>query len=128
MRHLVLCGLVLLGACGGGGGAPAASSAPRPVRGSADRITEQEISAGIYQNALEVIQNLRPNMTVARGTSTSPVPVMAYVDDVRLADMSGLATIPAGRVKEIRYVNARDATTRWGTGHGSGVILVITKR
>jgi hypothetical protein len=39
-----------------------------------------------------------------------------------------MANIPASRVKEIRFINARDATTRWGTGYGSGVILVTTKR
>lgn len=113
-------------ACGGGGGQP--STEPRAVRGPADRITEAEISAGIYQNALEIVQNLRPAMTRPRGTSSTPVPVVAYVDDVRMVDLGGLATVPAGRVKEIRYISATDATTRWGTGHGSGVILVTTKR
>jgi hypothetical protein len=29
-------------------------------------------------------------------------------------------------VKEIRYISASDATTRWGTGHSGGVILVVT--
>jgi hypothetical protein len=31
-------------------------------------------------------------------------------------------------VREIRYINARDATTRWGTGVSSGVIQVVSKR
>ncbi len=113
-------------ACGGGGARSTTES--RPIRGPADRISEAEINAGVYQNALEVIRNLRPNMMVPRGTSTSPVPVLAYVDDVRLVDLNSLMTIPANRIREIRYINARDATTRWGTGHGSGVILVTTKR
>lgn len=116
----------VIAACGGGSSQPTTES--RAVRGPADRITEAEISAGIYQNALDIVQNLRPNMTRPRGTSSTPVPVVAYVDDVRLMDLGGLATIPAGRVREIRYINATDATTRWGTGHGSGVILVTTKR
>ena len=114
-------------ACGGSGASPSTGS--RPVRGPADLITEAEINAGVYQNALEIIQNLRPNMTRPRGTtaSASPVPVVPYMDGVRLQDMSALSTIPAGRVKEIRYISATDATTRWGTGHSSGVILVTTK-
>jgi hypothetical protein len=45
-----------------------------------------------------------------------------------MLDLTGLSTIPANRVREIRYINAADATTRWGTGHASGVILVTTKR
>jgi len=54
--------------------------------------------------------------------------VMLYLDGVRMNDLSGMSTIPAERIQDIRFINARDATTRWGTGHDSGVILVTTKR
>ena len=68
-------------------------------------------------------------MTRPRGsTSQGPVPVVLFVDDVRLGELNGLVNIPANRVKEIRYIGARDATTRYGTGVGCGVILVTTKR
>jgi len=50
------------------------------------------------------------------------------MDDVRLGDVGSMVNIPTNRVKEIRFINARDATTRYGTGHSSGVILVTTKR
>jgi hypothetical protein len=53
---------------------------------------------------------------------------MLYLDDVKMMDLNGLSTVPSGRIKEIRYLSAQDATTRWGTGHASGVILVTTKR
>jgi hypothetical protein len=115
-------------ACGGGS-ASRPSTGSRPIRGPADLITEAEISASTYQNALEVVQNLRPTMMRPRGTTAyGPQPVVLFVDDVRMVDLNGLATVPASRVKEIRYINARDATTRWGTGVGSGVILVTTKQ
>lgn len=130
--HKALIGALVLAvaACGGGGGgASQPSTVSRPIRGPADIISEAEINAGVYQTALEVVQNLRPNMTRPRGsTSQGPVPVVFYMDNVRIGELSALSTIPASRVKEIRYINARDATTRWGTGHGSGVILVTTKR
>jgi hypothetical protein len=51
-----------------------------------------------------------------------------FLDDVRLGEQNQLASIPANTVKEIRYVNARDATTLWGTGYPAGVIQVITKK
>lgn len=135
MRRMIV-GILLVAAAGcGGGGSQQAGSAPRPVRGPANLITEAEINAGNYQHALEIIQNLRPAMLIARGTSavtsganTTSVPVVIYVDDVRMNDQSGLQNIPAGQVREIRFINARDATTRWGTNHGSGAILVTTKK
>jgi hypothetical protein len=119
-------GLAALG-CGGGGsgGAGQPATATRATRGSANLITEAEISATPYQTAMEVVQSLRPSMLTPRPGGG---PVMLYLDDVKMMDLNGLTTVPAGRVKEIRYINAQDATTRWGTGHASGVILVTTKR
>jgi len=37
-----------------------------------------------------------------------------------------LARIPASDVKSIHHLNGRDATTRYGTGHGGGVLEVAT--
>jgi len=129
MRKAMMCAMGLMVIACGGGGASQPTTGARPIRGPADLITETEINASVYQNALEVVQNLRPNMMRPRGsTAQGPVPVVLFVDDVRMGEMSAMANIPAGRVKEIRYINGRDATTRWGTGVGSGVILVTTKR
>lgn len=120
---------VVLAGCGGGS---APGGAPVPVRGSANVITEAELSQGNYANALEAITRLRPMMLVARGTSTSTEssqqPIVFYLDDVRLNDRMALQSIPVERVSEIRFINARDATTRWGTDHGSGAILVTTRK
>lgn len=123
---LVALGLAAVG-CGGGGSGTAAQPATeaRTSRGSANLITEAEISASSYQNALEVVQNLRPAMMRPRPGGG---PVMLYLDDVKMMDLNGLSTVPSGRIREIRYISAQDATTRWGTGHASGVILVTTKR
>jgi hypothetical protein len=98
-------------------------------------ITEAEIGASAYQNALEVVQNLRPGMLIPRGVGSdasgmtaASIPIVIYMDDVRLGEPASMVNIPASRVKEIRFMNSRDATTRFGTGHSSGVILVTTKR
>lgn len=123
---LVAFGLVAVG-CGGGGSGSGAqpSTEARTTRGSANLITEAEISASNSQNALEVVQNLRPAMMRPRPGGG---PVMLYLDDVKMMDLNSLSTVPSGRIREIRYISAQDATTRWGTGHASGVILVTTKR
>jgi hypothetical protein len=138
MRNLLLgaAALMLVG-CGGGGSGTAAqpeTAAPSARRGSSNVIAESEITSQ-YQNALEVVQNLRPQMLIPRGAgsdasgmSAASIPIIIYMDDVRLGEPSSLVNIPATRVEEIRFLNARDATTRYGTGHGSGVIVVTTKR
>lgn len=122
-------------------GSVSETGAMRSMRGSANLITEQEIAAGSYSTALDVIENLRPAMlrprassltsTAVAGTSqnmAASVNVICYVDEVRLGETSNLRSIPAQQIREVRYINARDATTRWGTGHGSGVVQVITKK
>ena len=123
---LVAFGLATLG-CGGGGSGSTAQpeTEARAIRGAANLITEAEINASTVQNALEAVQNLRPAMMRPRPGGG---PVMLYLDNVKMMDLNVLSTVPAGRIKEIRYINAQDATTRWGTGHASGVILVTTKR
>lgn len=143
MRTIALMLLVSLGsACAGGGGASSSGGAPQPARGSANLITEEEIARGTYQTALEIVQSLRPAMTRYRATTTSASGssagytdaaaasggVVVYMDESRLGEVASLSSIPAQRVREIRYINSRDATTRWGTGHSSGVIQVITRK
>ena len=140
MRNALLCaaGVLVLGCAGGGSGTaaqPGTGATPRVTRGTSNLITESEIAATAYQNALDIVQNLRPAMLIPRGvgsdatgTTTTSIPIIVYMDDVRLGEPSSMVNVPASRIKEIRFMNARDATTRWGTGHSSGVILVTTKR
>lgn len=122
-----------------GGGTSAISSGARP--GNSNLITLAEISRGNYGNALEIVENLRPSMLRPRGATLSnpnttgvsadqatSVNVVVFLDEVRLGEPSRLAQVPAGSVREIRFINARDATTRWGTGVSSGVIQIISKR
>jgi outer membrane cobalamin receptor len=57
-----------------------------------------------------------------------PPPIMVFIDNVRSgASIERLAAIDVESVQEIRWINARDATTRWGTGVAGGVIQVITR-
>lgn len=116
---------------------PAAPAAPRRVaRGGANLITNAEIEAAPpdVNNAYEIIERLRPTMLRPRNLSTggggegSEYGIVAYVDDVRLPTLDQLKTVMRGSVREIRYVSATDATTRWGTGHSNGAILVVLKR
>lgn len=127
----------LLAACAGGttqapaGGATAAMTKAAAPRGSANVIVEAEIPASGAQNALEVIQRVRPSMLRARnGTieETGVMDIVFYIDGVRAGDRQAITSVLATNVKEIRFLAAADATTRFGTGHALGAILVTTKR
>jgi hypothetical protein len=73
---------------------------------------------------------LRPDWLRGRGvTSVSgAIPeVLIYLDGQRIGGRSTLAQFPVIGIKELRFVSATDATQRWGTGHGAGVIEVVTR-
>ena len=131
---------ITLAACGGSG-APAAGAAgtaatPRPVRGGLNLIASSEIETAGNDviSAYELVQRLRPGMLRARNLTAGNTGegnvfgVIVFVDEVRLGDVEQLRTVMRGTVREIRFISASDATTRWGTGHSNGVIQVILKR
>ena len=117
-------------ACTTGGG-----SERRPASLNKDIILESEIVAigGGYPNALQVIEKLRPQMLRSRGTG-SPTDATGetsqpkvYVDNVAYGGVSTLTNLNAAQIREIQFFRSGDATTRWGTGHMGGVILVTMK-
>ncbi|MDQ6690930.1 MAG: hypothetical protein M3Z18_10510 [Gemmatimonadota bacterium] len=101
------------------------------VRHDSNVITEQEISASAGSNAFEVVSRLRPSFLKSRGKSTvsSSASEFAtvYMDGQQLGGISTLRNIVASQVKQIRYYNLSDATTRFGMQNGSGVIEVTTR-
>lgn len=108
----------------------------RPKGRSQDVIVESEIAASASEasTAMQIIEKLRPQMLRSRGLG-SPTDVTGesarpkvYVDNVAYGDVAALSNLTANQIKEIQYINSRDATTKWGTGHMGGVILVLTKR
>ena len=127
---------VTLAMATGAGCASAGSSSREGSTANRDVILLQEISARASDavNALQVIQKLRPQMLRSRGLA-SPTDVTGesvrprvYVDNISYGDLSTLENVMANQVSEIRFVNSRDATTQWGTGHMGGVIHVLTRK
>lgn len=125
--------MVITSACASG-----SSSGGQRMSTTRDVITQEEIAARAADasTAFQIIQKLRPQMLTGRGytmstpndpTADQMVPKV-YVDNVMFGEMSSLNNVAATQVLEVRFISARDATTRWGTGHVGGVILVSTKR
>lgn len=136
-RAIALTAVMLLVGCSSGSGTTAQSAGGNPVRrGGQNLITADEIAtsgAGL-ETAFDIVQRLRPSMVRSRASTFSTdnqagqIPVVVYADEVKLGTVDNLRSIPAAQVREIRYLSATDATQRWGTGHSSGAIHVLTKR
>jgi len=111
--------------------AAAPAEAQKPKR-NPDVITAEEIATRTdIQTAYDAVRRLRgamlrtrPGGSLLRGSD----PIWVYVDNVKAGDLNALEDILASRVYEIRKFSASDATTRFGTGHTNGVILVTTIR
>ena len=152
MRPVALIPLVALalGGCARSGGAPQTTPAPsagaarggadsgavaqtgaRPSKRNAEVITQDEIASISARTALDVIQKLRPQFLRTRGavsvTDPTPLRPIVYIDNVSVGGLEALNRVPASTISEIRYLDANEATMRFGTGHGGGAILVRTR-
>lgn len=118
--------LLLAGACQS---APGAGTAP-PRRGSV--ITQEELDALPALTVFQAIERLRPSwlrgrVTTVRGATSERYFPHVFVDRVPTGDLEVLNRMNALDVREIRFLSASDATTRYGTGYPGGIIEVFTK-
>lgn len=115
---------IMAGGCASTGGSSAQSG------DSPDVLRAAEIDDAYVDTAWEAVQRLRPQMLRGRGNISirnDPGGPVVYVDGISVGDVNALHSIRAADVRLIRYLDARDATTRFGTGHAAGVILVETR-
>ncbi len=111
-----------LAACASGGGAGGDTAARR---GSSTRIVEDELTNVAQLSAYAAVQRLRPTWLRTRSGGTPQV----HIDgNPQGGGIEALNNLPAAQVQEMVYMNASDATTRFGTNYNNGVILVSTKR
>ncbi len=134
---------MVAGACASSGSSGASTSGaaatPAGPRGSANVITEAEIAATGLQTVYEVVERLRPNMLRTRGQmgrvtgavgtdpGASSSTIKVYLNGSPFGDITALRNIQASSVRRVEYLNASDATTRFGTGVDAGAILVTSK-
>ena len=127
--------LLAAGACGGvtpAAPAPSPTATAAPARSNSDVITASELRTGEYRDVYQAVERLRPQFLRSRGVSSvrsrsseDNQPVV-FIDEQRMGGLATMRGLPVENVREIRYVAARDATTRWGTGYTAGVILIVT--
>lgn len=111
-------------ACAGPGG----SSGDGP-----DVLTSQQIRdvEAKYNNMHSVIQALRPNWFQTRGAVSFNVedaedPVL-FLDGNRRGTLEALREISPTNIREVEFLDAREATTRYGTGYSGGIIMLKSR-
>jgi hypothetical protein len=128
--------VVTLGTVAVVGSACATTRSNTPIT-DPDVITEAQISHSKATNAYDVIATIAPKMFTAHGAPTTrgdqpptsgrqALPVIVYIDNVKVGPITELKTLGKVDLKEIRYLSPRVATDRWGEGHAGGVIAVTT--
>jgi hypothetical protein len=97
--------------------------------GSRDLLTREEIQQSGAGTLYDAIQRERPTWLRARGpiTGQGQDGIHVIMDGVRVGDVNFLQSARVDNVLEVRFINARDATTRWGTGFSSGAIEIRTR-
>lgn len=98
--------------------------------GNPDMLTSEQIEeAGTAINAYVLVQRLRPNWLRTRGRSSvqNPGELIVYVDGSRRGGASALRQINVVNVESMQFMNANQATLRYGSGHDHGVIEVRLK-
>ena len=118
--------IALASACSG-----ATQAGTRTPTASRRVLLADEIQAMPAASVYEVLTRLRPEWLRRRGQISIRDPgageVVVYVDGVRFGGPQSLQNIRPEGVMRMEYLDASDATTRFGTGHGGGAVLVQTR-
>lgn len=99
--------------------------------GSRNRITQEQLAElPVGLSCMDAVRRLRSSWLRVRGAAglSSSQTVQVYVDNVHAGGLDFLNSRPLDGIVEIRYYSGTDATTKWGTGVGGGVIELITAR
>lgn len=99
--------------------------------GSLDAITREQIDP-TDKDAFDVVLRLRPVWLRPRGRASLTTEERSYaavfLDDVFYGSVDSLRGISSDEIDRIYFMNASDATTRYGTGYLAGIIHVRTAR
>jgi hypothetical protein len=132
MRSARWFALVLLVSVIGCASAPAGEGTNQPPRRDRYAISAEEIEASTRHNSThEMVQALRPNWLRSRGGTVNNAgagAVVVYLDGIRMGGVGVLHQIPRRDVVSLQYLDPSNATTRFGTGHMGGAILVSVRQ
>lgn len=125
-RHVRLqLGIALAFVLTGCAGSPNAGAT---TRGSYNVLTAEELRETTATNVHDVIRALRPQWLRPRGrtslASRGPDEPAIYVGGARYGAIGDLQRMDPTAVTRIEFIDPLDATTRFGTGHSAGAIMI----
>jgi len=121
---------LMVASCTSGKGATSSTSTQLDRR---NLITYEEIKAARTAgwSAWDLIAQMRPTFLRARGTTSlrdpSQVRAVVYVDGMLYGKLESLRNLNVEEIREIEFISSGDATTRFGTDHLGGAILIRTR-
>lgn len=117
-------------------------------RGDRNMLTREEIVSSGATSVYELVSSLRREWLITRGTNTlgegargfgdgmgpgarmevqpGQTTIIVYMDDIRLGAVDAMREVLINDIMEIRFLDPREATYRYGAGHTHGAILLTT--
>ncbi|MEX2466389.1 MAG: hypothetical protein WD995_05735 [Gemmatimonadota bacterium] len=116
----VLAILLAAGGCASSGSTGSASSSGNVITGEALMATHQN-------NLYQALQSLRPQWLRSRASAslTSSTEVALFVNEAPYGTVSDLSSIPIDAVRDVRFMSASEAGSRYGTSAGAGGLLLV---
>jgi len=123
-RLMVVSFALMIGFAGCASGSGGGSSGSSSSRSSSNRLVAADLVNQQELDLFQAIRQLRGRWLTSRGRGTARV----HVDGSRLGGVQELQNIRVADVQEVEFMNAADATLRFGTGYDAGAIIVTTRR
>jgi hypothetical protein len=111
---------------------PEIMRATAPVESNPNLLTGDQLRETNVGNVYDALRRLRPQWLRSRGSASIVSPesteAVVYVSGIRRGEPRTLQNVSLDQVQRVEFIDARDATTRFGTGHAGGAILVDVDR
>lgn len=113
-------------------GCASTGSGDDETRGSRDVLTREQLAEADHLNAYDAIRRYRSLWLRSTRGQDSFVNqgrrgLRVYVDEVFFGGAAALRNISVAEIQEIRFLDKRKATTRFGSDHAEGAILITTR-
>lgn len=109
----------------------ACASAHRPAETDRSVISLEQIRSANVETAYELVSKFRPDFLRSRGPNTillkQTKEPRVYLDDVDFGTITSLRSIQASNIAGMRFIEGRDAMTKYGSDHVGGVIEIYTR-